>query len=409
VAERSITPPRALGHDSFMSFDKNIINESGTYKCMKTFVEPDFCLAHNLLKMQYLTNPFNYNNDEPKIHDNESLMTYGFKHTLSTPLFMPNSSNDEVAHIWLLPGSQIGVSVRGLADGTLITSSDDLTSTYHLMWPDPMIKFDAGMDPDDTSAPPLKLLFEPEHSIRQWRVVSSAVKLNVLNTADSNDGWFEAVRFTPMFSEISPGNPLDPAMKHTISNYVAVGPYQDPDLLSVQPTIELSQKPTYQTGRLRDLNDLVFMLQRNDTDCPWVTEIDREYPLNDLNASHVLKEFGTKLWDPSFDGIYIRIHGRKDPPSDQPSFCRGTRLLLEAVANHEYVFGQTHPWCRLMSKSVNRESLVRSILVKLQKYKTPGRTQSSLYNTTTVSRKNIKRTKKNYRKAKRSKTYCYSI
>lgn len=350
--------------------------------------------------MQYLTNPFNYANEEPKIHDNESWTSYGFKHTLTTPLYMPKELTDEVAHIWFLPGAHCAVTVRGVADGTLVPAASANVSN-HILWADPLLKPSVYLD-DDNMDSVTGLFFDDDKAVRQWRIVSQALKINVLNTADSNDGWFEAIRFAPNYSEIVTADLEDENLRHPSAQYAAVGPVQDIDGLIDKSTIALSQVPTYQTGRLRDLNDLVFMSQRSDLSCPWIGDLDRDFMLTNDDGSHVKALLGQKFYDTNFDGIYIRIHGRKDPPSDANIFCRGTRLLLEVASNHEIVFGQAHPFSRLMSKSTNKQSLVNSILTKIQKYKTPGRTSTSIYKTT-----NSSTSKKRYGKKKKSRSKRY--
>lgn len=322
--------------------------------------------------MKYLTNPFNYANEEPKVHDSEVLTSYGHKNQITSPLGMPVENIDEQAHIFFLPGLHCALTIRGLVEPTLIPTAQ-WNASNHIFWPDPQHRLDIVGDNVAVQSLPLE-------AIRQWRLVSAAFKVNVLNTADSNDGWFEAIRFKPNYSMLASGvfNGQN-AISTSGSAFVGVTPVDNPDLLMSKSTIQLSQMPSYQTGRLRDLNDLMFMLHRDDVECPWTREVDENWPLGESTPGETIKELSRAFYDNNFDGIYLRIYGRKDPAADAKIFCRGTRLLLEAASNVEYIFSPSNPLFRVMSKSWNKTNYVKAVIARIQKVKTPGRTSSAIY------------------------------
>lgn len=126
---------------------------------------------------------------------------------------------------------------------------------------------------------------------RRHRLVSCGLRLELMNASLENDGYWEAARVPVTTSDFL---------------YNAVGGFwhyvgEDPT------TLMLSNHPTYQTGKLRDLSRFQFK----------------------LNPENVDIEFSTAMVKPEFDMIVIKIIGRS---------AGDTRLMYDAVSNQEIIY-----------------------------------------------------------------------
>ena len=184
--------------------------------------------------------------------------------------------------------------------------------------------------------------------ITSWRQVSFGAKFQLLNTDETNDGWFESVRFKM---------PQD--FRHLAITSVGslTGDTSAQQAFYVHPRLgynkqELDefmvQEPSYSRGRLKDIHNFSFNLKHFDGDHPWqmlpsrvalthmIYNSTHNQVLEDSSSSVTFTDGGTLVDSLSnfnyktMDCIYIRIH---------PG-ATGSKLLMDTISNQECVY---HP------------------------------------------------------------------
>jgi len=157
----------------------------------------------------------------------------------------------------------------------------------------------------DTNAKLIYSLTKRKDAPDQYRLVSAALRLNSINAADSNQGWFEAVRIRPswaiegcsVYNKDSRGD-------------CVIGPQLNFWEQGILKSANWANDPSYVTGRLRDLGKHTFYLQnigksRNFHKWPQVAKA----PAFDTFAEQPCG------FDPNFDCIAIRISSAKSTVS----------------------------------------------------------------------------------------------
>lgn len=170
-------------------------------------------------------------------------------------------------------------------------------------------------------------------TIKHIRLVGCAAKFSLLNNAEQNEGYWEAIRVPFNWSDMTvreSADPLDP----TTGSLDFTGAITAAGL-------DFSQHHTYQTGKLKDLHKYQFKLNSTTT----------EHPFTDPSAigtgltSDVDILTQTKAYvDETFDIVLIRIFGRNE--ATFPSMIR-----YEVVSNQEVVWKENSQTSRLMTKS----------------------------------------------------------
>lgn len=163
-------------------------------------------------------------------------------------------------------------------------------------------------------------------NVESVRVVSTGLRLSSSNTADQNEGWWEAVRIPvtdSMFDTIS----VDPVLTSRVEpiNWNLITELGD-----------LSNYSSYQTGKIRDLHRYQFKLNSRNTEHPF-TKPDVTGGLNSPAVA-------ATMVDDTFDMIIVRLHGRSDASSP-------TVIRYEAVSNQEIIYKENTALGRLMSSS----------------------------------------------------------
>jgi hypothetical protein len=152
------------------------------------------------------------------------------------------------------------------------------------------------------------------------RTVGVALRLSLVNSADQNEGYWEAARIPTSaldfkFTETDPGPPAlyNSAVSMTLAN------------------VDLSNYATYLTGKLRDIHRYQFKLNAID---------------NDINFSHLTSEpplinqFVSEQWDT----IIIKIHGRVEIGA--PSM-----IMYDCISCQEVIYKENTALARLMTTS----------------------------------------------------------
>lgn len=297
-------------------------------------------------------NPWSTATTNPKIPDGKCRLSTGLR--LQAVREYLNDDNGEMEFL-IFPGCGCGLSANNkTVDGD--TETDNINEgTRDLLYENHgtfTYQAEAGWNTYSQ---------EKTAAIAKWRLVSQAVRFTLINNADENDGWFEAIRFdltndygklnikhnanaTPPQAWISPGKGAlgGTPTGDTFDNlYDNIG--------------NLVEHPSYISGKLRDIHRYQFQLRAVDADHDF-RNVDRQYIIHEdarpsdppptatitpLDLSHEAKEMKDALCDFSYDFIYVRIHGRPAAEGVNP-----TRIMTHVVANQEIMYEQGSAFSR---------------------------------------------------------------
>lgn len=159
-----------------------------------------------------------------------------------------------------------------------------------------------------------------EH-VKATRIVGTALRLSLVNSADQNEGYWEAARIPTCVHDFNFTEP-DPVGAPGVTNtavYMTLG------------DLDLSNYQTYLTGKLRDIHRYQFKLNAID---------------NEINFSRHCVEppsvdnFVSEQWDT----IIIKIHGRVEVGA--PSM-----IMYDCISNQEVIYVENTALARLMTQS----------------------------------------------------------
>lgn len=157
--------------------------------------------------------------------------------------------------------------------------------------------------------------------VQKWRVVSQALKISLVNNAEENDGWWEAIRISPDFKDGSYVSGNEGSFYGILGGSDSTATGTSKRLPFVEELQEnWTQHPTYISGRLREIHTVMFKLNSTTTDHDFLP-LKQDGPITDL-------------LDPAYDVILIRINGRITSASDNSK----TRLLFHGVSNQELIY-----------------------------------------------------------------------
>jgi len=163
-------------------------------------------------------------------------------------------------------------------------------------------------------------------NVKGTRTVGTALRLSLVNSADQNEGYWEAARVPTSvldfkFTETNP----DPAGDGSLP------PETNTAVSMTLGALDLSNYQTYITGKLRDIHRYQFKLNALD---------------NDINFSRILTEppdvsqFVSEQWD----SVVIKIHGRVEVGA--PSM-----LMYDCISCQEVIYKENTALARLMTTS----------------------------------------------------------
>jgi hypothetical protein len=157
-------------------------------------------------------------------------------------------------------------------------------------------------------------------NVKSYRTVGTALRLSLVNSADQNEGYWEAARVptSALDFKFTAPDPLNPTVYNTAVS------------LTMQD-IDLSNYQTYLTGKLRDIHRYQFKLNAIDNDIDF-TRILPEPP--------TVNQFVSEQWDT----IIIKVHGRVEVGA--PSM-----LMYDCIAAQEVIYKENTALARLMSTS----------------------------------------------------------
>lgn len=172
---------------------------------------------------------------------------------------------------------------------------------------------------------------EDRENIKSTRTVGAALRLSLVNSADQNEGYWEAARIPTnaldfMFTMVSPEDATDPLnIIPAVYNTGVSLPMGDGG------TGDLSNYSTYLTGKLRDIHRFQFKLNAID---------------NDIKFSRILTEppsveqFVSEQWD----AVIIKIHGRVEVGA--PSM-----IMYDCISAQEVIYKENTALARLMTST----------------------------------------------------------
>lgn len=235
--------------------------------------------------------PFNVQFPQPKILDGSVTRSSGIKFRQTGNITLDAAGGDN--WLVLLPGFSAGFYYRSGAGAF----NSPLLYTQHL---------------GTTTL---------RSNLRRVRLVSSALRLSLLNSSDDNEGYWEAVRIPVADLQVAD------AVAPTGEDYAI-------KLANSFALTNLADYPTFQTGRLRDIDRFLFKLNSVAPDHPFKETISSTATLS-------LKDG----YDEFFDMIAIRIVGRIDAVT--PSM-----IQFDHVCNQEVVYKDDTVMARLMTLNV---------------------------------------------------------
>lgn len=164
-------------------------------------------------------------------------------------------------------------------------------------------------------------------NIKSVRTVGVAARFSLVNSADQNEGYWEAARIPTShldftFTETDPGDPLA---------VPPIDPTTNSALYMTMSELDLSNYQTYLTGKLRDIHRYQFKLNAID---------------NDINFSRILTEPPTveQFVSEDWDTIIIKIHGRVEVGA--PSM-----IMYDCISCQEVIYKENTALARLMTTS----------------------------------------------------------
>jgi hypothetical protein len=155
-------------------------------------------------------------------------------------------------------------------------------------------------------------------NIKAVRAVGTALRLSLVNSADQNEGYWEAARV--------PTNHLDFTFQTIPGKETAVSLP-----MGGAGNVDLSNYATYLTGKLRDIHRFQFKLNAID---------------NDIKFSRMVTEPPTTetMVSEQWDTIIIKIHGRVE--AGAPS-----QLMYDCISAQEVIYKENTALARLMTST----------------------------------------------------------
>lgn len=323
-------------------------------------------MPSSLLKKQLhqFHNPFAKTTHQPKIPDGKTTQSLGFSVQSTGEVY--NNTETQKLHIFLFAGQNAGVVFFG---------TDPNLSQHPRKFYVPSFAQDGGLDATNLMAAAADMKVTQNDSWVYWRVVSCGLQLKMLNVAEEDDGWWEAVRISRA------SNPLDYFVSgaegvagSTSYNHAVAHPAGQ--VISDIQNKSLSNENSYSTGLVRDLAKVQFNLhgQKDHHDfnelsrTMVISQNDRRQVPNTANnyygtgtggplfswdfteGSEAARRIIDSQVDSGYDMIYIRVHCRKNSSTATEN---GTRLHFNCASNQEVVFSTNAKESRYMTSTSN--------------------------------------------------------
>lgn len=340
MVKRKSTPRRKVVRKTKRS------KASGSKKTTKTVnrsvMKTGSNAAHHAVRVQ----PFSGATSQPKIPD--GLFTSSLSRRLQNVTEIVNDNGSMGAtEMWIVFAPTLGVPlcVMNSADGKAKRGTSAFDPQF-IGFPNQSVQLQ-NFTPG-TNTPVWPALAATAYEITnysgfaQWRVVSQGLRMELVNTDDENDGWFEAFRFN--WRAAAKDLLLTPLDGGTTANPIGCAP--NPNTLHPYiSTLAPVEQPGYATGLLKDLKKYDFKLHPQSTTHDPVTIKERTgYTAGtELNISGTLGSalgldegnntanvLMDSLVDKNMDWICIKLHCRDS------ATLGGSKFMLNAIQNIEF-------------------------------------------------------------------------
>lgn len=282
---------------------------------------------------------------------NSNLRGILYPHSNTKPRHMDGATNESqtryvraINQLSVLPGD-VGMIIMSPIATTLYSSRPGAAGTVGSVIAD---LNEIGIDSSGIAA--TTGIFQKLGDVDRWRVVSRGMKLSLLNTTDTNDGWFESFRVTsdPGVDEMQIND--SPTANQAFLTHEAT--YFNRIALTANTS---AQRLSYHADSVKNIGNFYFRLN------PYA----EEHPFIDINASYNISSTAVyvpgppKVWqpngadtqsyrplidhylDPTYDSLCILIHGG----------ASGTNVLIDAVSNDEVIYENSSQLARFHSKT----------------------------------------------------------
>lgn len=191
-------------------------------------------IAPTVLPMvKAVLDPFDRTTMQPKLPDGKIGTSVGVKYTVTREHYNVGSGN--IMHAILFPGQSGGLYVQGCQNFNSVPASS------------PAYTDGGGFSYTDATADDMQTLSAKEN-YHSWRIVSQGVRFELLNPAEQDDGWWEAVRLTDIMSLFDYRIEQHDNGAGRTNSFFA--PYWQ---LANYQGANIADEKTYEAGRLKDL------------------------------------------------------------------------------------------------------------------------------------------------------------
>jgi hypothetical protein len=253
-----------------------------------------------------LADPFDVGVPQPKLLDGSVMASSGLKFRTTGDITLDGDGSP--IYICLIPGFSNALTWQRFSDAAYVTAPPNANHV-------------------DSVA--------NRNLVAKLRMVSVGLRMNILNSADENEGYFEAVRITlPHWTSFT----VDP-----VTAAVAME--------SAFTSADMANNSTYQSGKLKDIGRFQFKLNSTDP-------VHRFKPGDTEMVSTV-----SGALDEAFDVIIFKINGRVNATTP-------TVIKYDVVSNQEMVYLNNTLMYRLATPSPLLRGM--DVLLEKTKYMKPG-------------------------------------
>ena len=268
--------------------------------------------------------PFSRSFDPPKIEDGKALMSSAIRLRMTGSCTIPTTAGSNSVVLALGPG---------LSSNFFHHGAQEVVGPAHPVYA-------AHMDTE-----------ELRNQIKLIRLVGCAARFSLLNNAEQNEGYWEAIRVPFSWSEINLRTRDDPTTQPVTGSL-------DFSAAIAAAGTDFSQHMTYQTGKLSKLHEYQFKLNSTTNEHPF-TSVDS---IGDgLNGPTQAQLEG--FVDETFDIVLIRVYGRNE--ASFPSSLR-----YDIVSNQEVIWKENSQAARMMKKSNHNPNM--ATILDRSNYTMPG-------------------------------------
>lgn len=315
----------------------------------KAVVGNSSAAAHHAVRVA----PFANTTPQPKILDgaiksslSRRLQAVGaFKNSANNPL------GQSIMHVIMAPTLGLGATVFGSEEGHTYRGGSTKDPAYlgfngqTVGWA--QTNAAGAVAPTWSANPSIAEMqgFKNLGGFNQWRIVSQGLRMELTNTDEENDGWFEACRFnwSNRYDQLA----LTPIDGSVTLNKVVAAPEENILHQLLQP-MAMVEQPGYKTGLLRDLKKVEFQLHPKNVAHPIVhvretfmlhNQDDMDFQTDTKthrfdNESALAVQAAEELIDRNMDWVYIRLHCR----TNNGGTSAGSQFLFNAMQNVEMAF-----------------------------------------------------------------------